>query len=316
MKKLLVSFVLIIVILFITSIYLDFGKDVGKKVVLAPDTIVSTSTSTPTLIVATSSEPIISVMPKIIYQGDPVLITITSSTTLKEMLFNNKILPLFNYDGKERAFLAIDFNENKLEHDIKLKLSNGMVLNQPLVVTIRKKEERPLGIPDKLGGNTPEAAKTLVSNLSKENATLNSVKTAATIFWKDAFIFPLKTIFVTDEYGYNRKTVDYTIPHKGTDFRAPVGTEVMAMNKGVVRIAREYVIYGNTIVVDHGQGVNTLYMHLSELKVKEGDTVEIGQVIGLSGKTGYAEQPHLHISIKINGVSIDPMKFMGLFDVI
>ncbi len=310
MKKALISVIILVIILFITAVYLDLGKET----VPIPDLIIATST--PTLFIATSTEPIITIVPEIVYQGDPVMITVNSSSSPREIFVDKKSMSFFNYEQKDRVLLPIDFNEVNLKHNIDVTLQNGMMINKPFTVTVRKKEERPLGIPDKLGGNTPEAGKALITNLTKENATLNSVKTAKTIFWKDAFIFPLKNIFVTDEYGYNRKTVDYTIPHKGTDFRAPVGTEVMAMNKGVVRIAREYVIYGNTVVIDHGLGVNTLYMHLSELKVKDGDMVEIGQVIGLSGKTGYAEQPHLHISIKINGISIDPMKFMGLFDVI
>jgi murein DD-endopeptidase MepM/ murein hydrolase activator NlpD len=123
----------------------------------------------------------------------------------------------------------------------------------------------------------------------------------------------LNNIFITDDYGYDRKTVEQTIVHKGTDFRAQVGTEVKAMNRGVIRIARTFTVYGNTVVVDHGQGIQTLYMHLSKLNVKEGDTVEIGQVVGLSGNTGYADAAHLHISVKINGLSIDPMTFIRFF---
>jgi murein DD-endopeptidase MepM/ murein hydrolase activator NlpD len=63
-------------------------------------------------------------------------------------------------------------------------------------------------------------------------------------------------------------------------------------------------------------GINTLYLHLSEFKVSEGDKVKRGQLIGLSGDTGYAVGAHLHLSIKINGISIDPEKFMDFFDMI
>ncbi len=194
-----------------------------------------------------------------------------------------------------------------------VKWENNETITKNIKITPRPKIEVPLGIPEKLGGNTPAAAQTLVNNLAKENLVLNTVKTATTTLWSKAFQNPLATIFITDNYGYNRQTVAQTIPHKGTDFRAAVGTEVKAMNRGVVRIARWFTVYGNTVVIDHGLGVQTLYMHMSRLDVKEGDIVELGNPIGVSGDTGYAEAAHLHISIKINGVSIDPMTFLGFF---
>jgi murein DD-endopeptidase MepM/ murein hydrolase activator NlpD len=81
----------------------------------------------------------------------------------------------------------------------------------------------------------------------------------------------------------------------------------------VVRVARTFQIYGKTVVVDHGFGVMTFYMHLSKIKVNVGELVLPGQLIGFSGETGYAESPHLHITVRINNVSIDPIKFLDLF---
>ncbi|MBA3733055.1 M23 family metallopeptidase [Patescibacteria group bacterium] len=101
--------------------------------------------------------------------------------------------------------------------------------------------------------------------------------------------------------------------HKGTDFRAKIGTEVHAMNDGVVLVASVGRNYGKHIVIDHGLGVMTFYLHLSEINIKEGDLVTKGQVIGLSGQTGYVTAPHLHLSVRINNISVDPMKFMELF---
>ncbi len=255
----------------------------------------------------------ISLSPKVILPGDPILITINSTFSIKEILFDTKKLSIFEYAGKTHAFVGIDFNEKVLEHTIKAVLSNGEVITKKVTLTLREKIERPLGIPDKLGGNTPEAEKALLANLAKENVILNTVKTSTTTLWSTAFANSLVSIKITDDYGYDRKTVNSTIVHKGTDFRAPEGTEVMAMNDGVVRIAKTFIVYGNAIIVDHGQGVQTLYMHLSKMNVKAGDTVKKGQIIGLSGKTGYAESPHLHISVKINGISIDPMTFLSFF---
>lgn len=259
-------------------------------------------------------EPSISILPETIMPGNPVLITIKNATSsVVEMLFDTKKIPVFMYNNEPRGLIGIDFNAKAATHTVRVTFSNGSVLEKRVVVTPRPKIERPLGIPEKLGGNTPQAAQNLVSNLATENAVLNKITSTTTILWTNTFASPLENIFVTDDYGYNRNTVNTTIVHKGTDFRAPVGTEVKAMNDGVVKIARTFIVYGNTIVVDHGLGLQTLYMHLSKLNVVEGDTVRAGQVIGYSGQTGYADQPHLHVSIRIFGISIDPMVFMGFF---
>ena len=253
------------------------------------------------------------VEPETIFPGDPVFITIDATSTPTAVFWDSKKVSTFAYAGKMRAFVPIDFNEKVLKHKVEATLDNGVTLGRIVTITPRPKIEKPLGIPEKLGGNTPQAAQTIVKNLADENYVLNTVKTAATTLWTKPFWYPLATIFVTDPYGYNRETVAETIPHKGTDFRASVGTEVRAMNRGVVRVAREFTVYGNTVVVDHGLGLQTLYMHMSKLNVKVGDVVEAGDLLGLSGDTGYAEAAHLHISVKINSVSIDPMTFMKFF---
>ena len=101
-------------------------------------------------------------------------------------------------------------------------------------------------------------------------------------------------------------------PHYGLDFRVPTGTPVAAMNAGTVLLARFLYFEGNCVVIDHGQGLLTLYFHLSEFKVKEGDQVRRGQEIGLSGGTGRATGPHLHVAVRWQGTYLDPATLMRL----
>jgi murein DD-endopeptidase MepM/ murein hydrolase activator NlpD len=84
------------------------------------------------------------------------------------------------------------------------------------------------------------------------------------------------------------------------------------MNDGTVLLARPLYFEGNFVVLDHGQGLLTLYLHLSEFKVKEGDTVKRGQVIGLSGGTGRATGPHLHVAVRWQGTYLDPARLTQL----
>ena len=238
---------------------------------------------------------------------------LTSSISVKSMTFAGKPLGVFMYQAKPTALIGIDLKKTPGTYPFVAELSDGKKITKNIEVISRKKIEAPLGIPASLGGNTPAAATSLVTNLSKENTELASIWTGTKAFWTEKFRFPLPTIFITDPYGYSRETGSYEIAHKGTDFRAAEGTQVRAMNRGVVRIAKKFTVYGNTIVVDHGFGLMTMYMHLSKINVNPGELVLLGQVIGLSGHTGYAESAHLHVSVRIDGISIDPMKFMDLF---
>lgn len=254
----------------------------------------------------------ISVTPTAPLQGEPILITIDATSTISTLTFNKKKLAVFTYKNKPSALYGIDLYTRPGTYKIEMKLSDGATITKEVEVVKRDQIVAPLGIPAKLGGNTEKAATKLVSTLATENASLLGLRTGTHAFWTKPFTYPTAKPFVTDEYGYSRQTGSYSIAHKGTDFRAGTGTPIFAMNRGVVRVAQEGRNYGKTIILDHGLGVQTLYMHLSQINVNEGELVQRGQIIGLSGMTGYAEQPHLHLSLRINEVSIDPIKFIAL----
>ena len=118
---------------------------------------------------------------------------------------------------------------------------------------------------------------------------------------------------VSDVFGTRRTFNGETrSTHEGLDYAVPAGTPVAALNSGTVLLARALFFEGNCVVLDHGQGLLTLYLHLSEFKVREGDPVMGGQVIGLSGGTGRATGPHLHIAVRWQGVYVDPAALLKL----
>lgn len=99
-------------------------------------------------------------------------------------------------------------------------------------------------------------------------------------------------------------------PHSGLDVSVPLGAPVVSAARGVVANTGEYFFNGNTVFVDHGQGLVTMYCHLSRIDVKPGDKVASGQPVGLVGKTGRASGPHLHWTVMLNGASVDPELFL------
>lgn len=126
--------------------------------------------------------------------------------------------------------------------------------------------------------------------------------------WKGKFIYPVENQ-VTSIYGTNRVfNGDVQSFHNGLDLKAPMKTPVHASAAGTIALAHSLFFTGNTVLIDHGFGVVTLYAHMSELKVKQGDHVEAGDLIGLSGMTGRANGPHLHFGFIINKVKVNPIE--------
>ncbi len=130
--------------------------------------------------------------------------------------------------------------------------------------------------------------------------------------WEGSFAPPVNAE-ISDVFGVERVfngTVQST--HQGLDFRVPSGASVAAVNRGRVILARPLFFEGNCVVIDHGQGLLTLYLHLSKFLVKEGDDVKKGQPIALSGGTGRATGPHLHLAVRWQGVYLNPQTLLKL----
>lgn len=124
--------------------------------------------------------------------------------------------------------------------------------------------------------------------------------------WTVPFLAPVSAP-ISDVFGTARViNQEVKSRHLGLDYGVPTGTPVRAINHGTVLLARSLFFEGNCVVLDHGQGLLSLYLHLSQFRVKEGDIVDPGQELGLSGGTGRATGPHLHLAIRWQGVYLDP----------
>jgi murein DD-endopeptidase MepM/ murein hydrolase activator NlpD len=130
--------------------------------------------------------------------------------------------------------------------------------------------------------------------------------------WTTGFTEPVAST-ASDGFGKQRRFNGVLkSTHQGLDYHAHTGTPVSAIAAGKVLLARELFYEGGCVIIDHGQGLLTIYMHLSEFKVKEGDAVSRGQTIALSGGSGRATGPHLHLGVRWQGIYVDPRTLFKL----
>ncbi len=149
----------------------------------------------------------------------------------------------------------------------------------------------------------------------KNNEAIRALaaRTRPEMLWKEAFSqlgnSAVQSRFADYRtYIFRGKQIDQQV-HLGFDLASLAQAPVHASNRGLVIWAGFLGIYGNSVVVDHGLGVQSLYAHFSSLQVKEGDAVEKGQELGRTGMTGLAGGDHLHFTILVNGSAVNPVEW-------
>lgn len=162
-------------------------------------------------------------------------------------------------------------------------------------------------------GRPPDSA--TAARIERESSRAASVARQAHAtprLWDTAFIAP-RDARITSGFGGGREyNGTITSRHLGTDFAGATGSPVRATNRGVVRIVDAFFYGGNVVYVDHGAGLSSAYLHLSQQLVAPGDTVQRGQVIGRVGATGRVTGPHLHFIVRYGSVTVDPLSLLAV----
>lgn len=162
-------------------------------------------------------------------------------------------------------------------------------------------------------GRPPDSA--LAARIRRESARATEVAVrshSTPRIWEEPFVIP-RDARVTSGFGRGREyNGTITSRHMGTDFAGATGAPVVAANRGVVRIVDAFFYGGNVVYLDHGAGLTSAYLHLSEQLVAQGDTVERGQLIGRVGATGRVTGPHLHLIVRYGSVTVDPLSLFAI----
>ena len=213
------------------------------------------------------------------------------------------LIPFSYYEKQENKQLYIHYTQNSKhkEEMILLKVIDGAYKKESIQVSSSKVNPKSKAVKDRISKEYKEAMR-IYNTVTPHN------------YITKPFIYPLKSK-ITSSFGkarmYNGSLKGY---HSGTDFRAKVGTPIVASNDGKVVLVKDRFYAGGTVVIDHGEGVYTCYFHMSKFDVKDGDVVRRGERIGLSGESGRVTGPHLHFCARIKGVQVDPLQLITLLN--
>ncbi|NMB92238.1 MAG: M23 family metallopeptidase [Parcubacteria group bacterium] len=303
MKKIIVILVGCLALLLLRANFINEQKN-----------MVTTTTTSTTL---KEEKPIAITLPRDkLVQGDTLVVKVDNFKAGQKITgeFDQKKFDFIPTEDNEKLIgvIGIDVRKTPGDYPLKIFLNNEEIFNKKITVMKGDFYTTKFVL-------TPELEKqgytqsNIVQNIQTNDGVLIYQvvnKYTPESYFNKSFIYPLDSIIKVGDFGVTRKEGNITLRHLGVDLDAPQGTPIYAINDGVVKFAQDLITYGKTIIIDHGFGIYSLYLHLSEFKVAVGDKVLRGEVIGLTGSTGYSLAPHLHLSIKINGASIDPLKFI------
>jgi len=190
-------------------------------------------------------------------------------------------------------------------------LADGRHVREVLKITPRKWDIQSLPTLSKGTAPTPEFLAR--RKIERERIAAARAIRSGSVGWEQRFIWPV-TGRISGVFGSQRIYAgEPGVPHSGVDIARPTGTPIAAPADGVVILAAEapFTLEGNLLLIDHGMGLSSAFLHLSRIDVQEGQRVTRGQVIGAIGMTGRATGPHLHWGMMWRGVRVDPQLLVG-----
>ncbi len=245
--------------------------------------------------------------------GDCMAIQITKPRDLDyriETETYGKTIGLFYYDTELVGLIPLDSRTKPGDYTVKVYRDSNNALLETIKYSVIEKEFET----QQLTVSSSTASLKSNDNYAKDAAKFGDAKTYSVgeKLWEGTFLQPVEGRIST-EYSVIRYVNGNTESsrHSGIDIAAPTGTPVLAANNGIVTFASDLIISGNVVVLDHGYGLFTSYVHMDKIHVEDGQEVAKGDIIGEVGSTGYSTGPHLHWTVWKNGVFLNPWKFIA-----
>ena len=256
------------------------------------------------------------VTPDVLYQGGIAKIEfrVQRGCLLKRVSFSGKSVPFkARDDGSYMVLVGAGLKERPGKKRVRFyffRKGKHLKLSRFIVLKAKKYKAEYLKVKKKMVSFPPKILKRVLEDQRAVREACSRIRPV--IYWKEGFIWPVKSKILSP-FGlrrfFNGKPRS---PHSGVDLRARENTPIKSPNDAKVVLVRDCYLSGNTVVLDHGGGLYTLYAHLSKVNVRQGQMVKKGQVIGLSGSTGRVTGPHLHWGVSLLGQRVDPVALMRL----
>ena len=252
------------------------------------------------------------------FQGDLVEVNVGGKdlTEVEGALGKEKIYFYAGHDGLFSAIVGVDVEAKPSVSKLSIRATNSAGEQRQTEIPIKIKakafHKESFSVPPSFDQMSPE---TLAEIRREQTAFARAFATTSPQrFWSAPFLRPVPQDASTSSFG-SRRTINGVsrAPHTGTDLSAPFGTEVVAANNGRVALVGNFFFAGGSVVLDHGGGLFTMYFHLSEFKVEEGETVRRGDLLALSGGSGRVTGPHLHWGVRLNNSRVDPLDLLRKF---
>ena len=248
--------------------------------------------------------------------GDIVVLTMRTpapSPLPRVHAFNRQLLPFALNATRSRVLVGIDLDTAPGTYTVEIESGEPPADERAtyrIRVRPRKFRTRTLTV-DEAFVNPPAS---VMERIARETAELNALWAAPNPvkLWEGPFLRPVKD---PANSAFGTRSVlngQPRSPHSGADFSSDAGTPIKAPNAGRVVLAGDRYFTGNTVMIDHGLGLFSLFAHLSETAVREGDLVAAGEVVGKVGATGRVTGPHLHWSVRLNGARVDPLSLLSV----
>jgi murein DD-endopeptidase MepM/ murein hydrolase activator NlpD len=250
-------------------------------------------------------------------QGSITFVTFPDEPGVKsmELRWSDKKVPVVYAGNKWETVVGIDLDTKPGDHEgeVEVKYSDGRAEKRPIVFHVAsvKFPTTELTVDDQYVELSPANQQ----RAARETKELDRIYAAITpeILWSSPFRSPIPGQTKGSNFGHRRVfNGQPRAPHSGADLKASTGTPIHATNRGRVMLAKNLFFTGNTVVLDHGLGIYTIYAHLSKIDVKVGETVEEHQLLGLAGATGRVTGPHLHWAARIQGARVDPFSLLSI----
>lgn len=301
--RILFIFLLFSLLLCASAVHAQFGLEEGDDITLSTDA--NATRAQPQLVFAS---------PDKVSVGDPFLVRITSNKPLNEVVIywqGKEVMPKIDVWNEKHVALTLlgtdvlNAKPGKQELVVTASVDGARkTFKKEIVVAAKKFPRQDLTLPKKMVTPPQE----VYDRIARERKVIAKARNTISPDrqWRLPFRRPVDGD-VTSTYGLRRfLNKQPRNPHRGMDFRAPKGTVIHAVADGKVILVDDHYFAGNSAYIDHGSGVVSMYFHMSEVSVKEGDVVKRGQLVGLSGSTGRSTGPHLHLSIGVLGKLVDP----------